>query len=74
MERTDVTDWMVEADESMGADPKIWITPKGTAFSTPTQEVSWLFKTPKTGQSTMVERTGATTMSPKPWCVKSPSC
>lgn len=40
---------MVEADESMGADPKYWITPKGTTFSAPAGEVSWLFKAPKTG-------------------------
>ena len=50
MERIDVSDWTVVAEEAMGADPKVWITPDIGSASPGTPEVAWLFKSVKTGR------------------------
>ncbi|WP_432790758.1 hypothetical protein QYM46_02750 [Brevibacterium sp. K11IcPPYGO002] len=49
MDRIDVTDWLVVGDESMGADPKIWIAPGPMSDSPSLLGADWLFKSAKTG-------------------------
>lgn len=50
MKRIDVTDWIVARDESMGADPKVWITTDAMPATSASPEVAWLFKSAKTGK------------------------
>lgn len=50
MKRIDVSDWVVDDQEPLGRDPKVWLTPNDADLQVGDSSTSWLFKSAKTGE------------------------
>lgn len=50
MTRIDVSDWLVDDQEPLGKDPKIWLTPNDEDLPLEDSSTSWLFKSAKSGE------------------------